>query len=248
MKKIMLMSIYGILFFPTSFFIYSAIGNLGNQKTIISTVETDTSNDHKFVKANDKQPEVLDNFDSLKTAIGYVVKEEIRSLNHFDYITKMNHLVTVSFGVFTFFIALNIVSNHRNLKEANQNLKEAKQNLKEAKQELSDFKSQCEKLEKEKDSIINDIKNKGEILFDNYLDTFRTRLVIKEIKRLLSKKSPNRNHVYAKLSSIIEDIDNDTMYIVTKCTDAFPNDENFLRLTARAVSNIEAKKKRPFQD
>jgi hypothetical protein len=70
------------------------------------------------------------------------------------------------------------------------------------------------------------------------VSTFRIQLAIEEIKELLKAVRPNKRAVFAKVTNIIEDID--TIHIVKKCTEVFPNDEDFLRLAASVLSNISS--------
>jgi len=152
------------------------------------------------------------------------IKKEDCSLNYSDYIVSMNILVTVAVAIFAFFIALNIFKSNENLKEA--------------KQELSNLKSEYEKLKGAKDSIINDLKKDGEKLFNEYIIKFKTKAIMQEINTLLLQKKPDKKDVFSKLSSIVECIDIENVHILTKCTDAFPNDQDIARLAIRVLSNI----------
>jgi len=154
-------------------------------------------------------------------------KDENRNLNNTDFITKMTLLVMISFAIFTFFIALNIFNSNKNLKDA--------------KLELLKLESEYKKLKDEKETIVSTIEKDMEKLFKEFVYKYKTYYKIEEIQELLLKIPLNKKLIYIKLSDVIENIDISNAYIVTKCTEAFPNDQDFFRLANIALTNISEK-------
>ena len=106
MKKIISILVIIILFFSTSFFVYSAI--------------TDTLDNQKTVKISDMQQEAGEN---------------ICNFNCNNYIEKMTLLITISFAIFGIFIAFNIIDSNQNRKEAKWELSKLKSECEKLKQE-----------------------------------------------------------------------------------------------------------------
>lgn len=163
-------------------------------------------------------------------AIGTKIRESEWDSNHRhgDDFTKLTLLVVISFGTFTFFIALNIITSEHVLKEA--------------KRELSKLKSDHDNLNAERVLIIENLRKEGKEILTKQVATFRIQLAIAEITVLLAKVHPNKRTIYAKMTDIIEDIDMDTIHIVNKCIEKFPNDEDFSRLATTVLSIIDGKR------
>jgi hypothetical protein len=216
MKKLVsILPILGIFFFPVFSFGDSAIiGAFDNQKilkTDLSEVEKEASC-LNLSESNSDTP--------LLTAV--------KNFIYSDYIIVMSLLVTASFGVFTFFIALNIFRSDKNLKEAER--------------VLSQLTSEYENLKGSKDSILESLKEELEELFYEYMDKkLKAKIIIQEVDMLLSRPKPDKKEVFSKLSGIIEDIEVKDFHIFIKCEKVFPNDQDIARLTIRALSNIDEK-------